>query len=306
METLKISVVIPCYNAGAFISDAISSVISQTFPPYETIVVDDGSSDDTLQQLQAWKDEVKVLHSPRKGGAGARNIGIQAATGQWIAFLDADDVWYPEHLQRAMETIRSHRGLSGYINHYDEQVLPEREIKKRHWPFDGPVTGKGLSEYIEVYLRYGNFVGMSACLIAKEALKEVDYLDESMVRRHDIDCWLRVVRGRRWVFDHVTTSLYRKNREGSLSEHKASINLYRFLAFRKHAAELKGDPSYELLLNQLARKALRNSYRFGSDVEREQTHHLVYAFLDRRNKVLYGLLRPFPFLFRPLKRAGIV
>lgn len=94
-ETLdmEISVVIPCYNAGRWIVDALRSVVAQTYQPHEIIVVDDVSSDDSVEKIQSCGIKVKLLHTQRANGAGARNVGIRQVTGDWIAFLDADDIW---------------------------------------------------------------------------------------------------------------------------------------------------------------------------------------------------------------------
>ncbi len=93
-----ISVIIPTYNAGHFLSDAIASVRLQAYEPLETIVVDDGSTDDTRSLMAEWP-EVRYLHQPNQGASAARNAGIAAATSDLLAFLDVDDLWTPDHLR---------------------------------------------------------------------------------------------------------------------------------------------------------------------------------------------------------------
>jgi glycosyltransferase involved in cell wall biosynthesis len=102
-----ISVVIPTYNRALCICDAVDSVLAQTLPPCEVIVVDDGSTDDTRQQLAKYGARIRYLYQDNAGVSAARNAGILAAQGTWIALLDSDDVWEPEKLAIQTETIRA-------------------------------------------------------------------------------------------------------------------------------------------------------------------------------------------------------
>lgn len=106
----SVSVVMPAYNAGAFIDASIASALSQTgVKDLEMIVVNDGSTDDTAARLGAWKDSrLTVLTQERKGLAGALNTGICAARGTYIAFLDADDIWLPGKLARHLRFHEEH------------------------------------------------------------------------------------------------------------------------------------------------------------------------------------------------------
>lgn len=103
---MRFSVVIPCYNAEQYIRTSLTCSANQSLLPYEIIVIDDGSSDASVKVVSSLGIPVKVLHTNRLGGAGARNAGIQTATGEWLAFLDADDVWYENHLARANMKIK--------------------------------------------------------------------------------------------------------------------------------------------------------------------------------------------------------
>lgn len=93
-----VTVIIPTYNRGACISQAISSVLAQTFDQFEIIVVDDGSTDDTAAILQGFGSAIRVIRQKNSGVSNARNAGIAAARGEWLAFLDSDDLWMPDKL----------------------------------------------------------------------------------------------------------------------------------------------------------------------------------------------------------------
>jgi len=97
-----ISVIIPTYNHACFLAEAIDSVLAQTLAPLEVIVVDDGSTDATPEVLAAYGDRIRVIRQKNQGVAMARNAGIAAARGEYLAFLDSDDVWYPRKLELQM------------------------------------------------------------------------------------------------------------------------------------------------------------------------------------------------------------
>lgn len=97
-NNLKISVVIPVYNGGRFIADAVKSVLAQSLPAYEVIVVNDGSTDNTLSELAVFSDVIRVVTQANQGRSAARNRGIEVVGGDYVAFLDADDAFLPEHL----------------------------------------------------------------------------------------------------------------------------------------------------------------------------------------------------------------
>jgi glycosyltransferase involved in cell wall biosynthesis len=96
----KISVVIPLYNKGFIISETLNSVLAQTFKDFEVIIVNDGSTDNGFEIVSQYTDNrIRLYNQENKGAAAARNLGIEKATGELIAFLDADDYWYPNHLE---------------------------------------------------------------------------------------------------------------------------------------------------------------------------------------------------------------
>ena len=106
MPNPTVSVVIPAYNYAHFVGEAIESVLAQTYEDFEVLVIDDGSTDNTREVVQAYVDKdnrVRYVYKDNAGLSAARNTGIEIATGAYIAFLDADDLWTCEKLERTME-----------------------------------------------------------------------------------------------------------------------------------------------------------------------------------------------------------
>jgi glycosyltransferase involved in cell wall biosynthesis len=108
-----VSVVIPVRNGAAFVSDAIDSGLAQSYRPIEIVVVDDGSTDGTGEALAAFGDVVRAVHQHAAGAAAARNRGVQEARGDFIAFLDADDLWVPDKLRRQMRVLAASPEVDG-------------------------------------------------------------------------------------------------------------------------------------------------------------------------------------------------
>ncbi|MBR1364866.1 MULTISPECIES: glycosyltransferase family 2 protein [Bradyrhizobium] len=107
----RVSVIIPSFNCASFLVEALDSVLEQTRPADEIIVIDDGSTDQTEEVLRPYLGQIILLRQQNNGVSAARNNGIARATGDWVAFLDADDVWKPEKLSRQIEYIGNDDGL---------------------------------------------------------------------------------------------------------------------------------------------------------------------------------------------------
>src|SRR4051794_15574201 len=114
---MKISVIIPCHNAGRWIATALRSIARQTYSAFEIIVIDDASADDSLAQIGRSGVPVTLLHTSARNAAVSRNAGIEASRGDWIALLDADDIWYENHLARAVELLSDSDDVALMCNH---------------------------------------------------------------------------------------------------------------------------------------------------------------------------------------------
>jgi glycosyltransferase involved in cell wall biosynthesis len=122
---MKISVVIPCYNAAAYVGEAVRSVLTQTLPPHEVIVVDDGSTDTSATVLSAFGSSVILVRQGNQGVAAAVNHGLSRARGDAIAFLDADDLWMRDKLERQVAALMAEPALDAVFTHLTQFISPE-------------------------------------------------------------------------------------------------------------------------------------------------------------------------------------
>ena len=123
---VMVSVVIPCYNYGQYLAEALESALNQTHSPIEVIVVDDGSTDSTPDVCREYANRVKVVRQQNGGLPSSRNRGIQVAKGMFIAFLDADDILEPTYLERTLRAFHENADLSiGFV--YTQMTLFGRE-----------------------------------------------------------------------------------------------------------------------------------------------------------------------------------
>ncbi|MHC4784098.1 MAG: glycosyltransferase family 2 protein [Planctomycetota bacterium] len=191
---MKISVVIPAYNAEKHIARAIESVLAQTRPADEVIVIDDGSSDGTGDVVRSFGDKVIFIQQENAGASVARNAGIEAATSDWIAFLDADDEWLPNKLQLQVEHFKRNPDLlwatGNYVNcqcgRDSNQCLSDQGEAR------GLLKGKEFFEdYFQAYRQVvtGN---TDTLIIRKDILLEAGLFLVGQLRINDDDLWFRV------------------------------------------------------------------------------------------------------------------
>jgi len=181
---MLVSVIIPTFNRADFVMQAIDSVLVQTYPHREIIVVDDGSTDHTAQALSAYGGKISCVATRHRGPSAARNAGLRAAHGTHIAFLDSDDLWLPEKLQRQVAFCRDKPAASlcqtAELWLRNGMPLPQ---KKKHRKHSGWIFERCLPLCI---------VSPSAVLIPRAIFEQVGCFDESMPACEDYDLWLRI------------------------------------------------------------------------------------------------------------------
>ena len=202
---MTISVVVPVYNRGPKIKPTLDAVLAQTLAPLEIIVVDDGSSDDSADWIETYySDKVQVIRQRNGGVARARNRGLREARGEFIAFLDHDDVWHPTKLERQLEALQTapQAALCWCLWREIESDGRERAAGQSLWeqPFWRGRSGDVFDEFVPKNV----IISASVPLIRARALREIGGFDAKTQPCDDWDCWLRLARRHRFVFLNET------------------------------------------------------------------------------------------------------
>lgn len=198
MESLFFSVVIPVYNKAAHLDRSIKSVLNQTFTDFEIIIIDDASTDNSLAEINKFNDpRIRVFQrdEPGPGGYAARNLGIRKSNGKWICFLDADDSWKQNYLQKYSNSIQKFNDVNIFTSSWKQKNNnSEKPAKVYHR------LKKGVSHQI-TYLKYLNLVvckcspiWTSVTVVNRESLLKSEMFPEGNCKQGgDVDTWLRLI-----------------------------------------------------------------------------------------------------------------
>ncbi|MCL4503557.1 MAG: glycosyltransferase [Deltaproteobacteria bacterium] len=182
---IPVSVIIPTYNRAALVQEAVASVLAQSFRDFELIVVDDGSTDGTPEVLSPYASRLRFLRRENQSGvSAARNTGIAAARGEWLAFLDSDDLWLPEKLARQMAYLEEHPDL---LICQTEETWVRRGIRVNQPQTHRKIGGQIFYQSLERCM-----VSPSAVMLHRRLLAQHGGFDEELPAAEDYDLWLRL------------------------------------------------------------------------------------------------------------------
>jgi glycosyltransferase involved in cell wall biosynthesis len=292
-----VSVIIPTFNRGYIITDAIESVFSQTYKNYEIIVVDDGSSDNTREILEPHMDRILYFYQENGGQSSARNLGIKNSRGKYIAFLDADDLWMPEKLKTQIEVLEKNPNIgmiySRYIQHNTVDGL-QTNLPIDKYTYSGYVFHK-------FFTHCPSWIG--TIIVNKKCFSRVGYFNESQRISPDKDLWFRIARKFEVLFidrvlaiqriqaDSITTQkdiiehfLIQLKR---IETHYQSLKVWEKLLianrYRKNRAQLLRRIGREYMKRSDYRKATKSSY---NSILKNPFNYRAYKYFLRG---LYGL-----------------
>ncbi|MBC7912366.1 MAG: glycosyltransferase [Pyrinomonadaceae bacterium] len=185
-----VSVIIPAYNVAPYISEALDSVLAQTFKSLEIIVINDGSPDtpDLERALEPYREHLVYLKQENRGAAAARNTGLYVARGEFVAFLDADDWWLPDFLRSQVEFINHSQCDFAYA---DALIFGESPLSGKTYMQTAPSKGEVTFESL-ITARCN--VITSGVVARRQVILDVGLFDEELLRAHDFDLWLRMIR----------------------------------------------------------------------------------------------------------------
>lgn len=198
----KVSVIMNCFNSSAFLKESIESALSQTYKNFEIIFFDDASIDDSLKIAQKYGDRIKCFKSEKKISLGrARNLAIEKSSGNYIAFLDCDDIWLPEKLEKQVAVFEKDNKIGlvfSDVRYFNEKgdIFSAYEAKK-------PPTGAVFRQLLQK-----NFLCVSSVMVKKEALLSLkEWFDKRFTGIEDWDLFLRISRD--WKIEFVDEVLAR-------------------------------------------------------------------------------------------------
>jgi glycosyltransferase involved in cell wall biosynthesis len=194
-----ISVILPTYNRPGFLMRALASIASQTFDDYEVIVINDGGED--VSQYASWYQKARYMSHPKNRGlAAARNTGIKEAAGQYIAYLDDDDVWLPSHLQTLVKILETGIGAA-YTDSY-------------FWYNEQELCLDMSYDFNRSAMHHANLFPVINVMHRRDVLEKCGVFDETLGSHEDYDLWLRMMRHTDFVHIPIVTALYSK-RQGN-------------------------------------------------------------------------------------------
>ncbi|MGB8543309.1 MAG: glycosyltransferase [Candidatus Acidiferrales bacterium] len=207
----KVTAIIPVYNCAQYVTKAIDSVLAQTYPAREIIVVDDGSTDGTREVLQPYMNSIIYVYQKNAGEPAARNTGIRHATGEYIAYLDADDLWLPDKLQLQMEYFVAHpecKVVYTDMMTFDSSGILVESVRASR----GRIYQSGK---IFPYLFRETLFGSGSVVFSKDCCDTVGLFDESFLVGSDYEMWLRMARYFEFGYVDKPLLMYRQHREMS-------------------------------------------------------------------------------------------
>lgn len=224
-----VSVIIPVYNDSKRLGRAIDSVIMQTYQNWEIIVIDDGSSDkpENVVEKYAKKYPVKIFHQTNKGQGAARNLGCKKAKGERLAFLDSDDLWHPNKLEKQLKKMSKDQTQFSCTN--AEIIFPESKTQT----FFENLTPNPNPENIYESLIYSNFIICSSVVVSKEIFTQAGGFNEKALFRRieDLDLWLRIARmSDGMAVVNYPLTLYTHPQPGSYTDHDIARGMIRIYA----------------------------------------------------------------------------
>lgn len=300
------SVIIPVYNKANYIEETLKSVLEQRFTDYEIIIIDDGSTDSSLEIINQFSDNrICIYTQDNKGVAAARNFGIEKSKGKLIAFLDADDYWFPNHLEEIVKLYHDFPNCGIYCNLYR---IKTTNIHFQDISFRGISSGyRGIIKNYFYSNKPFRISWTSSLAITKEILKEFNGFNENVTNGQDIELWTKIGIKYSVVVSNKITAIYNFNTTSSLT--KQNINSMKLMDFSQFEEEEKKNIYLKEFLD-LHRFFYAIQFKTEGNIEKA---NLFYKNIDKKNigitnSLLFNLpssiLKLLYFIKRKLKKIG--
>jgi len=297
--SFSVSVVIPAYNIEKYIVRAIDSALKQTRPADEIIVIDDGSTDGTAGLIKQYGSKVRYIYQENAGLSAARNTGIKAAQNTWIAFLDGDDEWRENLLERQIALLKRNPHLLWSCSNYIRCLCDEDRQAPDRSPADlqKQLTGREFFDNYFTFVLRNQTVHPDTVIVKKEVFATAGMFLEGLRRAEDMDMWFRIAfHWEQFGFISEPLAIYHLDRPGCLSKQFTPAKLYCDLIERQmqYAAKLDKLDSFKPCAAKLLRGWMRSMLfeARGSDIR--QMMKQFDRLLPGWYKLLMGFLTTFP------------
>ncbi len=254
----KISILLPSYNYQAYITIAIESVIKQTYQNWELIIIDDGSKDDSIKVIKKYKDKrIRLYTQENKGVSKTLNKAFDLSKGEYICFLDADDFYHPEKLEKQLSLIESGYDIvTSHVSAVDKDGLPSNDKFFDFW-WNTYNPNKVFGENIEYNFFNGNYLCKSALMMRKNLFQKYGKFNTNLITSYDLELWLKMIA-------HIKIGVY-----------KEKLTFYRWHGLNETTTN-SFRMKIELLL--IYDKYLE-SLKFSSAKNNEKTEKFILAFI---------------------------
>jgi len=274
---IQFSVVIPLYNKANYIQNCLESVLKQTHKEFEVILVNDGSTDGSETVVERFQDSrIRLVHQENKGASAARNKAISLAKHEWIALIDADDYWYPNHLEELQNTIEQFPKADVVCNNY-EILLEKDYVKHPTFSIEYPLK----AQYIEDYFK-GSLIDpiawTSALSFTSSIFKKVGEFDTNIKSGQDIDLMVKFGLAATIAFNPKVTMRYHRKTENNLSDETGLREKLNYID--NHRSEEKKNPPLHQYMDinrfslAIQAKMAQDNMLFKELVGRLDLHHL--------------------------------
>ena len=271
------SIVIPLYNKEHYIVNTIQSVLEQSFQDFEIIVVNDGSTDTSLNSLNAFNDSrIQIFTIKNQGVSYARNYGIEKAKANYIAFLDADDLWLNNHLEQLKKLTEDFPNCGLYANAYVKKI---GEITLESDYIDIPKSWNGIVKDYFKSSQFSCIAWTSAVMVPKKILEEFNNFDEKITlgAGEDINLWIKIALQHQIAFNNNVTAIYNLHADNRISN--SNTNLRQFLDLDVYEEAAKSNASLKKYLD-LNRFSIALQYKL---VDNKKQMDFYLKHLDKSN-----------------------
>ncbi|MBN8567157.1 MAG: glycosyltransferase family 2 protein [Flavobacteriales bacterium] len=292
---ISISIIIPLYNKEKAIEKTLKSVFHQSFTDYEVLVINDGSTDKSEEKVKRFSDErLRLISTENRGVSQARNLGISESKGKLIAFLDADDYWFPNHLESLFQLYQNfpEAGLlaTNYQFYYSYKKIIQPvfdDIPTENW--NGIVT-----DFFHSSMKF-RIAWTSAVAVPKKVLDDIGNFDENITlgAGEDTDLWIRIALKYSVAFDNEVSAIYQMESENRISLHKTLER--KFSKLDKFSNEEQSNSSLNKYLD-MYRAEFALKHKLAGDL---QSFHFYKNAISKENlhwKTKFLLLLPNPVL----------